>query len=705
MKRTALWLALPAALITALLYPRFFSNSIQPPSDPAAIDAARAILTRLGIDPAPYTFSAERSFDEDQYRSIRRFQPSRLAALVSPLEIEVTGKSPQGNVKLVLSERLKPIEWSASGIDAAKLAPSSVWLQVFAGPEASCFGGPSTKPGSKDKDEQRWTCRDTSTANREAQFTIERDAKVPREARLTLTSPGGGKGMVFEWLKDTFDVLGILTMVVLAPAAFIYTITRRKRHRDHLKSAVKISLAFLIVGLALWAAGMLPRMNEDSDERIAFFLGRTLALIVTLAPGFALVTGWQARSWLGVSLIAEPRWFSRPVGLELLHGLALGSLIACAATLCAWAASPWGALPAIVPLDHVFSRFQFTSAVSRLPSSALMLFFFFGVMVPWVLRGQPSRRKTGFTILSGISLTTLGLHFVSGNGLASLVASTATIGLLWWAYRYSGLLATLTAIPAAAVVPALALSLARRDGAAFVSEAVPFAAALGVALLLQRFGRTADVACLTNEIVRRNTPAPDDIRPERERLLTEVSLAREAQQSLLPAHPPDLPGYSIAAACIPAGEVGGDLYDYLPFPPTAPPSASPTSPAKASPLPSTTPTPKECSPPSPNATPRSKPSPPNSTATSSKPPSVKHSSRSSLPCSTRTPAPCKSSASATTRRSSSAPLAVNPSGSAPPASALASLPTNPSCVSSKSTPFNSNPATPSSSTPTASPKP
>ena len=48
--------------------------------------------------------------------------------------------------------------------------------------------------------------------------------------------------------------------------------------------------------------------------------------------------------------------------------------------------------------------------------------------------------------------------------------------------------------------------------------------------------------------------------------MAEFGVARRAQQHMLPAVPPQIPGYQIAATCRPAREVGGDLYDFLVLP-------------------------------------------------------------------------------------------------------------------------------------------
>jgi serine phosphatase RsbU (regulator of sigma subunit) len=42
----------------------------------------------------------------------------------------------------------------------------------------------------------------------------------------------------------------------------------------------------------------------------------------------------------------------------------------------------------------------------------------------------------------------------------------------------------------------------------------------------------------------------------------EMARARRAQESLLPTAPPQVPGYELAAVCVPTKSVGGDFYDF-----------------------------------------------------------------------------------------------------------------------------------------------
>jgi sigma-B regulation protein RsbU (phosphoserine phosphatase) len=52
---------------------------------------------------------------------------------------------------------------------------------------------------------------------------------------------------------------------------------------------------------------------------------------------------------------------------------------------------------------------------------------------------------------------------------------------------------------------------------------------------------------------------------EKKRLEEELRIAHEIQMSLLPQGPLLMPGLSVSALCVPAREVGGDYYDFLPL--------------------------------------------------------------------------------------------------------------------------------------------
>ena len=56
---------------------------------------------------------------------------------------------------------------------------------------------------------------------------------------------------------------------------------------------------------------------------------------------------------------------------------------------------------------------------------------------------------------------------------------------------------------------------------------------------------------------------------EEQHAITEFKSARTLQQSLIPEQPPEIPGFRVASAYLPAQEVGGDFFQVLPLPAAA----------------------------------------------------------------------------------------------------------------------------------------
>lgn len=76
--------------------------------------------------------------------------------------------------------------------------------------------------------------------------------------------------------------------------------------------------------------------------------------------------------------------------------------------------------------------------------------------------------------------------------------------------------------------------------------------------LARSFNRMAGDLKQNIEDLRRTTA-------EKERYTKELEIAKEIQLSFLPESIPKIPGYDIAATTIPAMEIGGDLYDFIPL--------------------------------------------------------------------------------------------------------------------------------------------
>ncbi len=66
-------------------------------------------------------------------------------------------------------------------------------------------------------------------------------------------------------------------------------------------------------------------------------------------------------------------------------------------------------------------------------------------------------------------------------------------------------------------------------------------------------------------IALENSRMYEEARRNEQRLLAELDTAREIQRQLLPRGAREVPGLDIAASYVPARELGGDFYDFLPY--------------------------------------------------------------------------------------------------------------------------------------------
>ncbi|HWZ98057.1 MAG TPA: GAF domain-containing SpoIIE family protein phosphatase [Candidatus Dormibacteraeota bacterium] len=66
-------------------------------------------------------------------------------------------------------------------------------------------------------------------------------------------------------------------------------------------------------------------------------------------------------------------------------------------------------------------------------------------------------------------------------------------------------------------------------------------------------------------IALENSRLYEEARRNEQRLLSELDTAREIQRQLLPRGAREVPGLDIAASYVPARELGGDFYDFLPY--------------------------------------------------------------------------------------------------------------------------------------------
>ncbi|HEY3274947.1 MAG TPA: SpoIIE family protein phosphatase [Methanocella sp.] len=164
-----------------------------------------------------------------------------------------------------------------------------------------------------------------------------------------------------------------------------------------------------------------------------------------------------------------------------------------------------------------------------------------------------------------------GLHRYSMGGITGFTSGTATIiagilgGVVYYLNRrrYIGALGSVAfVIIAVGINLGLGLAFAQpHDQAASViaQVALPMVVANGVGAFV--FAYIIDNMLWEKRVSKER----DDFHGELERKKTELNIARDIQQSFLPENVPTLKGLEIAAACIPANEIGGDFYDFIPI--------------------------------------------------------------------------------------------------------------------------------------------
>ncbi|HEV2706866.1 MAG TPA: PP2C family protein-serine/threonine phosphatase, partial [Pyrinomonadaceae bacterium] len=318
----------------------------------------------------------------------------------------------------------------------------------------------------------------------------------------------------------------------------VFTAQRGSESKIYLSAAVELLMPsfFFAVSLALvWAAGLMQARRTNPLPYASFA---------------ALLRGNLLSSF---------------VASRICTGLLLGGVLAAIPYVVA-ATGLFGALP-----DEPNPRTFLTSlpALATLPSLPFPIFTIYGFLVPlFGRRGPGTTTRAARTVGLVIGCLWLGEAALSqpSSGAVLLAGGLLAVAADQIYRRYDFLtlivatLASDIAIAAAGLFIQTPETLRRGGMLTFVGLGACIALTLFVALK-GRETREADEAAIAPP----GTSALGQ-QAERERLLAEFNVARNAQQRMLPEVPPTIPGYRIAAACRPAREVGGDLYDFFVLP-------------------------------------------------------------------------------------------------------------------------------------------
>ena len=269
----------------------------------------------------------------------------------------------------------------------------------------------------------------------------------------------------------------------------------------------------------------------------------------------------------GFRLLGTRAFFSTTTATELLGGGLFGPLLAGLPLLLSAVLH----LPLFQGYDDglLLNEAAVPAALLSMISQQLLgVIAFLGLMMPLAIRFSSGRKTQKakawlqpalMMLFAVLTFAMLQSPFRGAEGANVLAAALSGLTTIYLYFRF-GMLGALAA-QASAKLFTSAGALLVQPAAGLQSSGWGIVAAgfgLGIVLLVASIKAPEAVAELYGE-----SGAKMQTRSRREELLAEFNVARSAQQQMLPAKPPVLAGYTIAASCDPAKEVGGDLYDFL----------------------------------------------------------------------------------------------------------------------------------------------
>jgi hypothetical protein len=249
-------------------------------------------------------------------------------------------------------------------------------------------------------------------------------------------------------------------------------------------------------------------------------------------------------------LLLRGRITSRGVGRAFVTGIAGGGWIA--------------VVPHLIRATGLFGHYRVDDAFDDplFLSGGLPLELYTAVIVPLIafaLLGSFVRDKLRGR-LGAVVAFVLAIVVMSDDNVESIVAALLGAVIVTLIFDQLFRRADLLTLIAAAASSAWATNAASR-----LVQPAPSVHATGWTVVIIGIAVTAaSLAIALWGSVKPYLPwEPRPARGERERIQAELNVARQAQEQMLPATPPELPGTSIASFCRPARQVGGDLFDFV----------------------------------------------------------------------------------------------------------------------------------------------
>jgi len=380
----------------------------------------------------------------------------------------------------------------------------------------------------------------------------------------------GRRSKTFQVLSNADIAVIMIAILLVAVFYFIGLALKRIQHRQGLIFLGVTSLfIFTIFSLTSFGDSFREDINLTGNYLVATIVPWLLLGLFAIATAGSLYFFWTAgqalaihspqRRTIRIELILKGKLLTRPVAKSFAIGFLAGGIIVVIPLLVAASRLfPGMELDATGLENHFISRFP---AFSTFTDSTQYLFFIiFSFLAPLISAFVKRQMLARLFIFVVCAMGWLGVVFVSSSVGGLLVSGLLGALILTAVYWRDGLLAVMVSQTGVHVALGAATLLAQ-PSASLQSAGGRAVAALAVMTIVSLIG-----AWKFREVSEEETAIPAHLletRIERERLKAEFSVAQRAQQQMLPDATPSIPGFEIAAVCLPSKEVGGDLYDFL----------------------------------------------------------------------------------------------------------------------------------------------
>ncbi len=559
--RVALIAGLAGAILLLVLFGKYWpatSWKVLPRGEQIA--RASQVSTHFGVDTSGWKSSTSASVSPSLAHYLQTHPNDANARAVSPLSLRIKLSKNGKTAEVGFDSAGMPVYWSApEEFKGQQTFPSDdaaadAAFRFMAGPQAASFGARERSMGDEDREEDyTWNMpAPPNSAVRQRIKVVTQKAVVQSAERKALTDSGDedsdtGDGTGY-W--DVFSgIYGLLCSAGAVIAIGIYILWLARRTLNH-KFPIRVAGVCLAI--------LIARLVGDWDFGTlfpAFFTGAMFVCLTAVGRGISVAA---RPKWMSLEQICLLAPVAKSTGESLLAGLLFSPLLAAVPFLvaaCGLFHSSW-VLPHNAGL--LYSRWPVLDSVNATKFAYLLGFFGFGmpafarmIRVRWV-------RWTIVLPLGALFFADM-TRVISGPIGAPLTAGVATMALFWYVYAHFDLLAVLTVQVSSGLL--LSMTILGQKGQISWGIIVVLAGVAASAWWCLKRGE----AVAEGDPLATN-PAISGFRAEREKLKAEFSVARRAQQDMLPQTPPEIPGYTIAASCTPSLEVGGDLYDFLKLP-------------------------------------------------------------------------------------------------------------------------------------------